>query len=160
LDSFDFYSALYSYSRPPPSSQSTSMEEDEEPELGPDGDLVSAMISTAVIPRLCKLIEGGGFDPYSAKHVRRMVDLAEQVEASVARDNLKFHVSLLRFSADEKCIDSFAQTRHLQKLSSIHFVKPSRKLKLSSLPRCSPRILHHDSTHRRSQPGVVIFHGG
>ena len=35
---------------------------DVDTELGPDGDLVSAMISTAVIPRICKMIEGGAFD--------------------------------------------------------------------------------------------------
>ena len=66
--------------------------EDEEPELGPDGDLVSAMISTAIIPRFCKLIDGGAFDPYSAEHVRTLVDMAEQIEVSVQRDDSKFQV--------------------------------------------------------------------
>ncbi|KDQ62610.1 hypothetical protein JAAARDRAFT_203706 [Jaapia argillacea MUCL 33604] len=84
LDAFEWYTSLYTYSRP------RKDEEDDEPELGPDGDLVSAMISTAVIPRLCKLIGGGAFDPYSDRHVRRMIDLAEQVESSVQDDNLKF----------------------------------------------------------------------
>lgn len=76
--------------------------------MGPDGDLVSAMISTAVIPRLCKLLEGGGFDPYSARDTRRLTNLAEQVEASVEKDNLKYEVcfvssALLRFCAHPKC---------------------------------------------------------
>jgi len=69
-------------------------EDDEEPELGPDGDLVSAMISTAIVPRLCKIIEDGAFDPYSAKSLRRMLDLAEQVEAYVDGDNAKFQALL------------------------------------------------------------------
>lgn len=87
LDSFAWYSSLYEYSRPPVD------EDDEEPELGPDGDLVSAMISTAIVPRLCRIIEGGAFDPYSAKGLRRMLDLAEQVEAYVDGDNAKFQVN-------------------------------------------------------------------
>lgn len=52
------------------------------------------MISTALIPRLCKIIEGGAFDPYSAKEVRTLVDFTEQIEASVDREDLKFQVSI------------------------------------------------------------------
>jgi GC-rich sequence DNA-binding factor len=87
LESFSWYSSLYEYSRPPVD------EDDEEPELGPDGDLVSAMISTAIVPQLCKVIENGAFDPYSAKSLRRMLELAEQVEAYVDGDNAKFQVN-------------------------------------------------------------------
>lgn len=53
------------------------------------------MISTAVIPKLCKLIDGGAFDPYSAAHVRALVDVAEEIEVSVQREDLKFQVWLL-----------------------------------------------------------------
>lgn len=53
------------------------------------------MISTAVIPRLCKLLEGGALDPYSATDVRKLTDLAEQIELSVERSNLKFEVGSL-----------------------------------------------------------------
>ncbi|TCD70747.1 hypothetical protein EIP91_001776 [Steccherinum ochraceum] len=93
LDAFEWYTALHDYSRP---SIQTEEDEDEdmEPELGPDGDLVTAMITTAVIPRICKILEGGGFDPYSAKHVRRLVDLAEEVEVSVPKENPKFELIL------------------------------------------------------------------
>ncbi|OJT15059.1 GC-rich sequence DNA-binding factor 2 [Trametes pubescens] len=49
LDSFKGYSALYKYLRP---SIDADEDEDDEPELGPDGDLVSAIISTALIPRI------------------------------------------------------------------------------------------------------------
>lgn len=84
LDSFSWFGALYDYSRP--KLDHDDRMEDDEPELGPDGDLVSAMISTAVVPRLCKVIRGGAFDPYSSKHVRTLIDLAEQVEASSSRD--------------------------------------------------------------------------
>ena len=89
LDSFSWYGSLYKYSHP-----SDDVEE-EEPELGPDGDLVSAMITTALIPRFCRIIEGGGLDPYSAKDIRRLVDLAEEIEVSVDKQNQKFEVSLL-----------------------------------------------------------------
>ena len=94
LDGFNWYSALHEYSRP-------SVENDEESELGPDGDLVSAMISTAVVPRLCKVVEGGAFDPYSNKNLRRMVDLAEQVEASVEKDSQKFQVRIPPYTKPE-----------------------------------------------------------
>ncbi|KAI5121072.1 hypothetical protein M0805_008586 [Coniferiporia weirii] len=88
LDTFAWFSALYDYSRP--RTRDNEDEDDMEPELGPDGDLVSAMISTAVVPRLCKVIRGGAFDPYSAKHVRILIDLAEQVEASASQDKFEY----------------------------------------------------------------------
>jgi GC-rich sequence DNA-binding factor len=62
------------------------------PELGPDGDLVSVMITTAVLPRLSKLVEGGALDPFSGMDIRRLVDLVEEVEVSVERNNHKFQV--------------------------------------------------------------------
>ena len=86
LDSFAWYKALYSYSRP-------ETVDDEEPELGPDGDLVAAMITTALIPRFCRILEGGGLDAYSATDIRRLVDLMEEIEISVDRQNQKFEVS-------------------------------------------------------------------
>ncbi|EDR13826.1 uncharacterized protein LACBIDRAFT_309262 [Laccaria bicolor S238N-H82] len=87
LHDFKWYKGLYEYSRP-------GNGDPHERELGPDGDLVVSMISTAVIPRLCKLVEGGAFDAYSEQHVRRMVDLAEEVEASVETGNMKFQTLL------------------------------------------------------------------
>lgn len=59
--------------------------------LGAEGDLASSMVSTAIVPRLCKIIEDGGFNPYSMKDVKTAADLVEQVEIAV-RDsaNLKF----------------------------------------------------------------------
>lgn len=93
LDSFKWFGSLYDYSRPkttqPAARAPDAMDEEDsdvEPGLGPDGDLVSAMISTAVVPRLCKIILGGAFDPYSSRHVRYLIDLAEQVEASATQD--------------------------------------------------------------------------
>jgi GC-rich sequence DNA-binding factor len=58
-----------------------------------EGDLASSMVSTAIVPRLCKIIETGGFNPYSMRDVRTATDLVEQVEVAV-RDtaNLKFQV--------------------------------------------------------------------
>ena len=90
LDSFKWYKAVYEYSRP--GNADTQIEERD---LGPDGDLVSSMVSTTMIPRLCRLIEGGAFDVYSARHVRRMIDLAEEVEASVEDGNAKLQVLAL-----------------------------------------------------------------
>ncbi|KAJ6585237.1 nineteen complex-related protein 2-domain-containing protein [Mycena capillaripes] len=82
LDSFKWYQGLYEYSRP------------HGDELGPDGDLVASMVSTAIIPRICKLVEGGVFDAYSDASVRRIVDLSEEAEASVEPGNAKFLVLL------------------------------------------------------------------
>lgn len=81
--------ALHDYSRP-----RQGEEDDEEPELGPEGDLVSAMMSTAIIPKLCQTIERGGFDPYSSKDVRRLIDLVEEIEVYVPRTEPKFEVSI------------------------------------------------------------------
>lgn len=69
------------------------MDDDDEPELGSDGDLVSAMVSTTVVPRLCKALQGGALDPYSSKHIKRMVDLAEQIELSANTDKFEVGVS-------------------------------------------------------------------
>ena len=67
--------------------------------LSAEGDLALSMVSTAIVPRLCKIIEGGGFDPYSMGDVRTVTDLVEQVEIAV-RDttNLKFQVRTSTFN--------------------------------------------------------------
>jgi GC-rich sequence DNA-binding factor len=88
---FEWSTALHEYSRPRKDTD-MDVEDDVEPDIGPGGDMVSSMISQAVIPRLCKLIEGGAFDPYSTNHVRRMIDVAEQVEASVEHEGVRFQV--------------------------------------------------------------------
>lgn len=88
LDSFKWYKGLYEYSRP----IKEDTEEDEERELGPDGDLVASMVSTAIIPRVCKVVEGGALDVYSEGHIKRMVDLAEEIEATMDEGNSKFQV--------------------------------------------------------------------
>jgi hypothetical protein len=54
------------------------------------------MISTAVIPKLVAVLANGAFDVYSGRHVRRIVDLAEEVEASVEEGNSKLHVRTLK----------------------------------------------------------------
>jgi len=61
------------------------------------------MISTAVAPRLCKMLEAGALDPYSARDIRRLIDLAEQVEASIGTDSNKFQVCVIR--GDYKPVD-------------------------------------------------------
>ncbi|KZV86977.1 hypothetical protein EXIGLDRAFT_621222 [Exidia glandulosa HHB12029] len=90
LDTFPWYEALYSYSRP----RQPGDEEEDEPELAQDGDLASAMVSTAIVGRMCKLIEAGALNPYSTAHVRRIVDVVESVEAALESDNLKFNMLL------------------------------------------------------------------
>ncbi|KAE9393865.1 hypothetical protein BT96DRAFT_999053 [Gymnopus androsaceus JB14] len=53
---------------------STGDPNDEDGELGPEGDLVS----------LSKIVEYGALDVYSSSHIRRVVDLAEEFQASVS----------------------------------------------------------------------------
>ena len=89
MDEFAWYRSLYEYSRIRSTSELEGDEEDVT--IGPDGDLVSAMISTALVPRICRIMQGGALDPYSAQHIRKLRDLAEQVEASATRE--KFEVS-------------------------------------------------------------------
>ena len=69
------------------------MDLDEELELGPDGDLVSEMISKAVVPLLTKAFEAGAYDPYSATQTRRAVDLVDVVQHLTGKDSRKFQVS-------------------------------------------------------------------
>jgi len=73
------------------------LDDELEPEIGPGGDMVSSMISQVVIPRLCKLIEGGALDPYSIRHIRRMIDIAEQVEASIEQEGVRFQVLIFHY---------------------------------------------------------------
>jgi len=87
LHSFKWYRGLYAYSRPEQEEIVV-----EERELGPDGDLVASMISTAVIPMICKIIDGGALDVYSLEHIKRIIDLSEEIEASLEAGNVKFQV--------------------------------------------------------------------
>lgn len=78
------------------------MDLDDEPPLGPDGDLVAQMISDAVVPLLIKAFENGAYDPYSAQQTRRAVDLLEVIQELAGQDSRKFTVSL---SCSDQCID-------------------------------------------------------
>ncbi|CAE7116046.1 unnamed protein product, partial [Rhizoctonia solani] len=76
LDSFRWYKSLHEFSG-------------ENPE--PEQDLVLSMTATAIIPRLTKLVQAGALDPYSGKHVKRLRDVAEQIEATVEADSTKLN---------------------------------------------------------------------
>ncbi|KXN82858.1 GC-rich sequence DNA-binding factor 2 [Leucoagaricus sp. SymC.cos] len=103
LDSFKWYKGLYDYSRPGAA--------DGDEELGPEGDLAASMVSTAVIPRICKLLESGALDVYSDHHIRRIIDLFEEVEASVEGENAK--LQNLRKSTTEMFQKVTAETEEL-----------------------------------------------
>jgi GC-rich sequence DNA-binding factor len=77
---------------------------DEEDESGsPDAALLASMISTAVIPKICKVVDGGALDVYSERHIRRMVNLAEEVEASIGKND-KFQVCSILPSGWTACL--------------------------------------------------------
>ncbi|WVR08253.1 hypothetical protein IAU60_005300 [Kwoniella sp. DSM 27419] len=98
LDSFKWFHSLHHYSHPPISRaqpEDDDMDMDEEPPLGPDGDLVASMVSSAVVPFLVKSLEAGAYDPYSARQTRRAVDLADVVGDLTGKDSRKY-TSLLK----------------------------------------------------------------
>lgn len=72
------------------------MEEDEEPPLGPEGDLVPEMVSRAVVPLLVKAFDNGAYDPHSAPQTRKAVDLADLVSELMGKDSRKYTVSAPR----------------------------------------------------------------
>lgn len=131
LDTFAWYLALHDYSRV----QRQGDDEDEtmeEEELGPEGDLVSAMITTAVIPRVCKILEGGGFDPYSGKHARRLVDLAEEIEVSVGKENAKFEVCFRTRVLGHSWLTCFSFRSYFSSQSTLFSKLPSPPFSLPS----------------------------
>lgn len=46
------------------------------------------------IPRITALILSGVFDPYSSRHIPRMIDLAEQIEAYLTPESPKYQLLL------------------------------------------------------------------
>ena len=87
MDDFKWYSLLHEYSHP------EGVEDDSETTGDSDlDDLNQTMIATVVIPRIVKVIESGGFDPWSSKHIRRTINLAEELEVTIDRSDHKFQV--------------------------------------------------------------------
>lgn len=96
IEGFTWFNALHAYSHPrshapPPEDEDM----DDEPPLGPDGDLNAQMVNDAVVPLLVKAFENGAYDPYSAGQTRRAIDLLEVVEGLAGKDSRKFTVSPL-----------------------------------------------------------------
>lgn len=77
------------------------IDDDEEAELGSDGDLVAAIVSSSVTPLVVKALESGSYDPYSIKQTRKAVDLADVISELTGRDSVKFKVRTVGwFSAE------------------------------------------------------------
>ena len=102
LDSFDWFHSLHEYSRPRPNKPAKAfddddddMDVDDEPPLGPDGDLVIEMVSKTVVPLLTKQFENGSYDPYSTPQTRRAIDLVEVVADLTGKTSPKY-VALLK----------------------------------------------------------------
>lgn len=68
-------------------------DEGEEPPLGPDGDLVPAMVSSAVTVLVTKYIEAGGYDIYSSVQTRRLTDLVDLIGELTGKESGKYKVS-------------------------------------------------------------------
>ena len=71
------------------------MDIDDEPPLGPDGDLVFEMVQKTVVPLLIKQFESGALDPYSTPQTRKSIDLIEVVGELMGKGHSKY-VTLLR----------------------------------------------------------------
>lgn len=69
-------------------------EDDDEPPLGPDGDLNTQMVNDALVPLLTSAFQNGAYDVYSAKQTRKAVDLVEVVQLLAGKESRKFTVSL------------------------------------------------------------------
>lgn len=68
-------------------------DDEDEPPIGPEGDLIPEMVSRAVVPLLIKAFENGAYDPYSAPQTRRAIDLADLVSDLTGKDSRKYTVS-------------------------------------------------------------------
>jgi len=86
LDEFKWYSRLHEYSHP-------EGDYEEEEGLRPEDDLPAQMVGTMLVPRLNALILGGAFDPYSRRQIPTLIDLVEQIEATLGSDHARFGVS-------------------------------------------------------------------
>ena len=93
MDSFKWFGGLYSYSH---SHNSVNPNGNGVPEGGihqqEEEDLTSAMVATMFAPRLCAFIDNGAFNPYSTTHVRRLMELCEEVGVYVPKDDIKHKV--------------------------------------------------------------------
>ena len=102
LEEFAWYSNLHDFSRP---------SGEEEP--APEEDLSIQMTSTVFVPRLNALLNAGAFDPFSTRHIMRMLDLVEQLEAYLGTEDVKYQVRrhhALKVLADRIGVQSVLQT--------------------------------------------------
>lgn len=76
-----------------PTHGGTDSDDEDEPPLGPEGDLIPEMVSRAVVPLLVKAFDNGAYDPYSAPQTRRAIDLADLVSDLTGKDSRKYTVS-------------------------------------------------------------------
>lgn len=88
LDEFKWYSRLHEYSHPEGGYE-------EEEGLRPEDDLPAQMVGTMLVPRLNALILGGAFDPYSRSQIPTLIDLVEQIEATLGSDHARFGASVI-----------------------------------------------------------------
>lgn len=131
LDEFSWCASLHEYCG--------DNDDDLEPDTGPNDDLVSAMISTAVVPLICRVVEAGALDSYSASDTPHMINLAEQVEASIGRDNPKFQMIL------KSVYSVFERSVSASESLIAPFVALNRPVFDSDAIAARRRLLHHAS---------------
>lgn len=107
LEEFKWYTQLYEYTH------TSSMEDDDQAEtIRPEDDLPVNMCSTMLVPRLNALISGGAFDTYSAVQIPWLIDMAEQIEASLGTENIRFSSFLTTVAREFKKSGTSLTERH------------------------------------------------
>lgn len=102
LDSFKWFHALHNYSRPKADHRDDDgangnenedsdedMDIEEEPAVGLEGDLVTAMVSSTVTKNINAAIQAGAYDIYSLRQTRILVDLLDMVTEYTGKQNSK-----------------------------------------------------------------------
>ena len=89
IDKFRWHEALSEYPHPEEDSIESGRRAAERAE--PQGDVVTAMVATVVLPRLRKLVQDG-YDPYSAKATVQALGLVEEIACCIETSHPRFEV--------------------------------------------------------------------
>jgi len=135
------------------------MDIEEEPPLGIDGDLVSSMVSSMVVPLLTKSFDAGTYDPYSTSQTRKAIDLADVIADLTGKDSRKFTALL-------KSVLAVYHTHLLELSASINGLTsndarpspsfdPGSRIAMGRYTRRRMKLLKNMLVWRRQAPGEV-----
>jgi len=94
LDGFKWHRDLTLYTERHLSTSGITPSSDEDLQsVGGDDEAVATMISNVVVPKLCSIAEKGGYDPWSARDTKAILNLVEEVSYVLEVDGWRFQVS-------------------------------------------------------------------